>query len=233
MNAERALRTASEIPAGEPLLSALTSAVVAGGARIRTSVPLPLWLTDHQLVRTQVVSFTGLVDAGEHVALLVGPWPSSRVPLVRVHSECLTGDVCGPQLRQALSFMAIDGGVVLYLRQEGRGVGLYNKIDAYALQDQGLDTYDANMALELPADPRDFTVAAQMLLALGTTRCELLSNNPDKAQQLLAAGIDVTHVRATGAYITEFNRKYLETKVNRAGHAIDLHNSAWSGEPRD
>lgn len=198
------------------------------GPRIRATVPLPLWVGD-ELVRARVVSFEGLLDAGEHVAVVFGASPLGRVPLVRIHSECLTGDVlgsarcdCGPQLNQALSVLSVEGGVVLYLRQEGRGVGLYNKIDAYALQDQGLDTYDANLALQLPADQRDFTVAAQMLMALGTIQCELLTNNPEKCRQLVAAGIDVTGVRGTGAYVTTFNREYLETKVRRAGHAINL-----------
>ena len=115
-----------------------------------------------------------------------------------MHSECLTGDVlgsdrcdCGPQLRESVERVAAAGGLLLYLRQEGRGIGLYAKLDAYALQDDGLDTYDANLALGYGADERDYTVAAQMLLALGVDRVALLTNNPDKVHQLERLGIEV------------------------------------------
>ena len=120
-------------------------------------------------------------------------------PLVRLHSECLTGDVfgsercdCGPQLREGVEAVAATGGFLLYLRQEGRGIGLYAKLDAYALQDTGMDTYEANLALGHGEDERDYTAAAQMLSALGANSIRLLSNNPDKAAQLTAHGISVS-----------------------------------------
>ena len=142
-------------------------------------------------------TFDRLVDCREHLALQLGE-PRDAVPLVRLHSECLTGDVlgsqrcdCGPQLREALERLTAVGGYLLYLRQEGRGIGLYNKLDAYSLQDTGLDTYQANVALGHGPDERDYAVAAQMLLALGIDELSLLSNNPDKAEQLEAAGLTI------------------------------------------
>src|SRR4029079_7056256 len=121
-----------------------------------------------------------------------------RVPLIRPHSECLTGDVfgsqrcdCGPQLREAVERIAGAGGYLLYLRQEGRGIGLYSKLEAYALQDAGIDTYDANIALGHREDERSYVAAAQMLHALGVVRVALLSNNPDKARQLRSCGVTV------------------------------------------
>jgi GTP cyclohydrolase II len=114
------------------------------------------------------------------------------------------------------------GGVLLYLRQEGRGIGLYNKLDAYALQDQGLDTYAANTALGLPEDARDYTAAAQMLTALGITSLDLLSNNPDKADQLRGLGIDVHDRVPTGVFTTPHNVRYLRAKVLQTQHTLPL-----------
>jgi GTP cyclohydrolase II len=198
-------------------------------ATVRTRVQVPLRFTDGYSVRAEIFTFDGLADGREHLAVRIGTPDGSETPLVRLHSECLTGDVfgsarcdCGPQLREAVGRIAERGGYLLYLRQEGRGIGLYNKLDAYALQDQGLDTYAANTALGLPADARDYTAAAQMLLTLGAPSIDLLSNNPDKAEQLAAHGIDV-HARVrTGVHATAHNRAYLFAKVDQTRHSIDL-----------
>jgi len=196
-------------------------------AVVRTRVQLPLRLPDGFECDADVMSFEGLADAGEHLALALGE--PGTVPLVRVHSECLTGDVlgsrrcdCGPQLRESLERVEAAGGYVLYLRQEGRGIGLYAKLDAYALQDEGLDTYDANLALGFAEDERDYTVAAQMLAALDVRRLRLLSNNPDKALQLAAHGIEVAARVPTAVHLCATNRRYLAAKVHRGLHGLDL-----------
>ncbi len=206
-------------------------------ARIRAQVPLPLRLADGFETRGRLVTFDGLVDPGEHVAVALGSWARpvdaarrpGTVPLVRLHSECLTGDVfgsqrcdCGPQLREAMEWIGSVGGYLLYLRQEGRGIGLYPKLDAYVLQDGGLDTYDANLALGYRADARDYAVAAQMLRALGVNRIDLLSNNPDKATQLIGLGIEVAARVPTGVHRSAANGNYLAAKARRADHTIDL-----------
>ena len=159
-----------------------------------------------------------------------GPGTCDReaVP-TRLHSECLTGDVfgsrrcdCGAQLRESVEHLDAVGGYLLYLRQEGRGIGLYPKLDAYVLQDAGLDTYEANVALGYGEDERDYTVAAQMLGALGISRIALLSNNPDKAEQLRALGVTVVCRIPTGVHLSDANAHYLATKVVRGAHTIDL-----------
>ena len=158
-----------------------------------------------------------------------GPAAAGSPPLARLHSECLTGDVfgsrrcdCGPQLREAIALMSRTSGVLLYLRQEGRGIGLYAKLDAYVLQDAGLDTYEANVALGYGEDERDYTVAAQMLLALGITRVALLTNNPDKAEQLMQLGVTVSARVPTGLHVSDANVHYLAAKVRHRAHTIDL-----------
>ena len=202
-------------------------------AEVRTRVTVPLRFPDGYATTAEVFTFTGLADGREHLALALGEWRSAlsgdRSPLVRPHSECLTGDVfgsercdCGPQLREAVERIAGEGGFLLYLRQEGRGIGLYAKLDAYALQDAGLDTYEANLALGRGEDERDYTAAAQMLRALGTDRVRLLSNNPDKALQLGALGIRVTGRVPTGVHLTEANAAYLSAKVSRTHHTLAL-----------
>jgi GTP cyclohydrolase II len=129
---------------------------------------------------------------------------------------------CGPQLREAAERIAKAGGYLLYLRQEGRGIGLYAKLDAYALQDRGLDTYAANRALGHGDDERDYTAAAQMLHTLGADRIRLLSNNPDKALQLDALGIDIVEQLPTGVHVSESNLRYLQAKVSHTHHSLDL-----------
>ncbi|MFG1655992.1 GTP cyclohydrolase II [Micromonospora chersina] len=200
-------------------------------ATVRTEVTVPLRFPDGYVTSARVHSFHGLVDGREHLAIGLGERrdPDASPPLVRPHSECLTGDVfgsqrcdCGPQLREAVERIADAGGYLLYLRQEGRGIGLYAKLDAYALQDGGLDTYEANVALGRGADERDYTVAAQMLAALGVTRVALLSNNPDKAAQLERLGVTVVDRVLTGVHLSPANAGYLAAKVTRADHALDL-----------
>ncbi|MYV41194.1 GTP cyclohydrolase II RibA [Streptomyces sp. SID1328] len=198
-------------------------------ATVRTRVTVPLLLGDGSTVTADLVTFHSLADGKEHVAVVLGPSGTDRTPLVRLHSECLTGDVfgsarcdCGPQLREAVERIATTGGVLLYLRQEGRGIGLYNKLDAYALQDQGFDTYAANAALGLPEDARDYTAAAQMLAALGISELDLLSNNPDKAGQLRTLGFAVRDRVPTGVFTTPHNTRYLRTKVVRTQHTLPL-----------
>ena len=194
-------------------------------AEVRTRVRIPLRLHGGIEVDAEAVTFRNLADDGEHLALVLGT--PGDVPLVRPHSECLTGDVfgsarcdCGPQLAEAVQRISAAGGYLLYLRQEGRGIGLYNKLDAYALQDQGLDTYAANAALGLPEDARDYTGAAQMLEARGVAEVNLLSNNPDKAGQLEAAGIAVRERVPTGVFATDSNVRYLRAKAEQTGHTL-------------
>ncbi|WP_458244597.1 GTP cyclohydrolase II [Streptomyces sp. MAI_2237] len=195
----------------------------------RSRVRVPLRFDDGYSVDAELVTFHGLTDGREHLAVVLGDPAPGTVPLVRLHSECLTGDVfgsarcdCGPQLREAVERIAARGGVLLYLRQEGRGIGLYNKLDAYALQDQGLDTYEANAALGLPEDARDYTAAAQMLRSLGITELDLLSNNPDKAGQLRDLGITVHDRVPTGVFTTAHNVRYLRAKVLQTQHTLPL-----------
>jgi len=154
---------------------------------VRDFVEIPILSHGHV---GKFFSFDGLEAPEEHVAIVIGSL-EQKSPLVRIHSECLTGDIfgshrcdCGAQLNEALERMTEEGGVLLYLRQEGRGIGLYAKLAAYRLQDGGLDTFEANRQLSFPDDGRDFTAAAQMLTALGVKRCRLMTNNPEKVEAL-------------------------------------------------
>lgn len=175
----------------------------------------------------RLVAFRALDQGIEHMAILIGdPAASAVPPLVRVHSECFTGDLlgslrcdCGPQLRGAIKRIAAEGaGAVLYLAQEGRGIGLINKLRAYTLQDRGLDTVDANRALGWQADERNFHIAAAMLRALGLPRIRLLTNNPEKMAGLLACGIDISE-RVPHVFTPNgVNDAYLDTKARRFGH---------------
>ena len=204
-------------------------------ATIRAEVVVPLRFADGYAALARVLSFDGLVDGLEHVAVALGDRAagvsadrrSFARPLVRLHSECLTGDVlgsqrcdCGAQMRESVERIADVGGYLLYLRQEGRGIGLYRKLDAYTLQDLGLDTYEANLALGFRPDARDYTVAAQMLRALGAPEIALLSNNPDKAAQLARLGVEVSQVVPTGVHWTRANARYLTAKAERGAHTF-------------
>ena len=215
----------------------IETSTVVPVATERTRVRVPLRFGDGFTNTADVVTFDGLVDGREHLLLGLGDWRGAlerandggEDPLVRPHSECLTGDVfgsercdCGPQLREAVERIAEDGGFLLYLRQEGRGIGLYAKLDAYALQDAGLDTYEANVALGHGEDERDYTVAARMLRALGVDGIRLLSNNPDKAVQLETLGIRVTERVRTEVHLSAANTRYLEAKRDHTAHTLDL-----------
>jgi GTP cyclohydrolase II len=196
-----------------------SSADVMVTARAR----LPL----ENLPPTQIVVFRAEDDGQEHVALLVGAF-GGRPPLVRLHSECLTGDVfgslkcdCGPQLHEALRLIGAEGGgILLYLRQEGRGIGIANKIRAYALQDRGLDTVEANLRLGFDDDERDYRHAAAMLRALGAGRVRLLTNNPAKVLGLGLAGIDVPERVGHHMPANPHNADYLAVKRSRSGHLL-------------
>ena len=190
---------------------------------VRACVALPQGVSG---IRTRLVSFHGLPDGKEHVALVFGEL--ARAPLVRIHSECLTGDVfgslrcdCGPQLQEAHELLGAEGGILMYLRQEGRGIGLYNKIDAYALQEKGFDTFEANVELGREPDERSYDVAAAMLLALEVKACRLLTNNPLKTLGLVERGITVLETIRTGYYRQMANAEYLDAKEIYAGHDFE------------
>ncbi|WP_026369604.1 bifunctional 3,4-dihydroxy-2-butanone-4-phosphate synthase/GTP cyclohydrolase II [Kallotenue papyrolyticum] len=175
------------------------------------------------------LAYTSPLDPGETVALVMGELDGDPPPLARLHSECLTGDAfgslrcdCGPQLEAALRRIADEGrGVLVYLRQEGRGIGLHNKLRAYALQEQGLDTVEANHALGFPADLRDYGLGAQILLDLGLRRVRLMTNNPRKVRALQSYGLEVEQVPLqVGA--TPENRRYLAAKRDKLGHTLEV-----------
>jgi GTP cyclohydrolase II len=180
----------------------------------------------------RVVAFRPQDGGVEHLAVLIGRPERAAgrgdAPLVRVHSECLTGDIlgsrrcdCGPQLHQAIRRMAAEGaGVLLYMAQEGRGIGLVNKLRAYRLQDGGLDTLDANRALGFGADERSFAAAATMLLSLGIGRIRLLTNNPEKLAGLAEHGIEIAGRVSHAIAANGVNDLYLETKARRFGHIL-------------
>ena len=179
-----------------------------------------------------IIAFRSPDDTREHVALVIGRQQTGRAPLVRLHSECLTGDVlgslkcdCGPQLDAALHAMTQEAGeggwgVLLYMRQEGRGIGLVNKLRAYRLQDQGFDTVDANTRLGLPDEARDFGTAARMLELLRVSEVRLMTNNPAKVDALSAHGVTVTERVTHALPDNPHNARYLATKRDRAGHLL-------------
>ncbi len=210
------------VPAADA--AAYPDAGVAGLTRV-TEAQVPLDVS----AQTTIVAFRTDDSGVEHLAIVVGDPTAREAPLVRLHSECFTGDLlgslrcdCGLQLRGAIRRMAQEhAGVLLYLAQEGRGIGLVNKLRAYALQDRGLDTLDANRALGWGADERNFMVAATMLDALGLRRVRLLTNNPDKLAALSACGVDVAG-RVPHAFAPNgVNDRYLATKARRFGHLME------------
>jgi GTP cyclohydrolase II len=175
----------------------------------------------------QAQAWTDTATGVEHLSVS-SPLEPGTDPLVRLHSECLTGDVfasyrcdCGEQLEQALTLINAEGGTVIYLRgQEGRGIGLANKIRAYALQEAGADTVEANEQLGLPVDSRDYQAAADILRQLGLNSVRLLSNNPDKRDKLLLHGIEVSGMVAAEVPARDQNRRYLQTKRDRMAHRL-------------
>jgi GTP cyclohydrolase II len=196
--------------------------------QIATRARLPIAANDD----CELVVFRKPDDMREHCALIIGKQMADKVPLVRLHSECLTGDIlgslkcdCGPQLDAALARMAEEAesggyGVLLYMRQEGRGIGLVNKMRAYRLQDQGFDTVDANERLGLPDESRDFTTAARMLKLMGIGEIGLLTNNTRKIAALTDHGISIARRVSHSLPANPHNRRYLDTKRDRSGHLL-------------
>jgi 3,4-dihydroxy 2-butanone 4-phosphate synthase/GTP cyclohydrolase II len=176
----------------------------------------------------RAVAYRSSIDPDEHVALVMGELTPSEPVLVRVHSQCLTSDVfgsrrcdCGEQLQAAMRMISNEGrGVLLYMRQEGRGIGLHNKLKAYALQDRGLDTVEANVALGFPADRRDYGIGMQILTDLGLRRIRLLTNNPTKRAGLEGYGLELVERVPIIIEPNEHNIRYLETKRTKLGHEL-------------
>jgi len=188
-----------------------------------------------------IVAFENNRDGKEHVAIIKGDVIGAADVPVRLHSECLTGDVmgslrcdCRDQLEASLTLIGqMERGMVLYLRQEGRGIGLVNKIRAYSLQDQGLDTVEANLALGFRDDERDYSVAAHMLISLKIESVQLITNNPKKIRQLVDYGIKVSDRIPHIMEPNDHNRFYLETKAAKSGHLIDFHGKEHLPEQSD
>jgi len=226
----RLARIAGLLPAfflgtGEPEVRITTADIDAHEDANRLTLAARARLPVEGAEDAEIVAFRSPESADEHIALLIGQ-PNGQPPLVRLHSECLTGDVlgslkcdCGPQLHAAIHAIQHGGwGILLYLRQEGRGIGLVNKLRAYALQDQGFDTVDANTRLGFAVDARDFGVAARMLTLLGQREIRLLTNNPAKVAGLEAAGVTVIERVPHFLPSNPHNAQYLATKRDRTGH---------------
>ena len=243
---EQAAAAALELARIAGILPAfMVAPAAAGEAQAVSPADLVAWADPEKLVVAtrarlpisasedcELVVFRKPDDMREHCALIIGSQTADRIPLVRLHSECLTGDIlgslkcdCGPQLDAALTRMAEEAqnggyGVLLYLRQEGRGIGLVNKMRAYRLQDQGFDTIEANERLGLPDESRDFTTAARMLTLLGIGEIGLLTNNTRKIAALTEHGISIVRRVAHALPANPHNRRYLDTKRDRAGHLL-------------
>jgi 3,4-dihydroxy 2-butanone 4-phosphate synthase/GTP cyclohydrolase II len=178
--------------------------------------------------RFHIIGFTNNKDGKDHTMVVKGDVAGRESVLTRVHSSCLTGEAlgslrcdCGPQLRKSMAMIEEEGlGVLVYMQQEGRGIGLTNKLRAYMLQDGGLDTYDANIALGLPADERDYEVSAAMLKRVGVGDIRLITNNPAKVEALRRYGVKIRDIIPIQAEVTEFNERYFEAKRDRFGHHI-------------
>lgn len=192
-------------------------------AKREASVKMPTTLGEFQMV-----GYSNKIDSKEHIALVKGELREEDAPLVRIHSECLTGDVfhskrcdCGPQLEKAIEKIEAAGtGVILYMHQEGRGIGLLNKLKAYELQEQGLDTVEANEQLGFPAEMRDYGLCAQMLRDLGVTRVRLMTNNPEKVEGLRKYGIEIVERVALETEAVAENQYYLQTKKIKMNHIL-------------
>jgi GTP cyclohydrolase II len=218
-------------PAGE-VQAVLADDLAAWKDTARLAIASRARLPVEACEEAEIVAFRARDDLREHVALVIGTQDGDRAPLVRLHSECLTGDIlgslkcdCGPQLQAALRAMAHETqtggwGVLLYLRQEGRGIGLINKLRAYRLQDQGFDTVDANNRLGLPTEARDFPVAARMLDLLGVRTIRLMTNNPAKVAALEELGVTVAERVPHQLPPNPHNAHYLDTKRDRTGHLL-------------
>lgn len=219
-------------PGADPAAEASAADLAAFRDPLRLTIQARARLPVEALEHCEIVAFRARDDLREHVALVVGRQSGDRMPLVRLHSECLTGDVlgslkcdCGPQLDAALAAMAEEAqaggwGVLLYLRQEGRGIGLINKLRAYELQDQGFDTVEANERLGLPSEARDFPVAARMLELLNVHAVRLMTNNPAKVAALEAVGVTVAERVPHKLPANPHNARYLDTKRDRTGHLL-------------
>ncbi|MBY0478209.1 MAG: bifunctional 3,4-dihydroxy-2-butanone-4-phosphate synthase/GTP cyclohydrolase II [Chitinophagaceae bacterium] len=176
----------------------------------------------------KLIAFKEKETGQEHLALIKGEWKSDEPVLVRVHSSCFTGDIlgslrcdCGEQLHSAMEMVEAEGkGVVLYMNQEGRGIGLFNKLKAYKLQEEGMDTVEANLHLGLPMDARDYGVGAQILRTLNVSKLKLISNNPKKRAGLLGYGLEIVETVPIRITPNPHNKKYLETKRDKLGHEI-------------
>jgi len=178
----------------------------------------------------KLIPFIQKSNGVEHIALIKGSWKKDEAVLVRVHSSCMTGDIfgsyrcdCGPQLHKAMEMVEKEGkGVILYMNQEGRGIGLYNKIRAYKLQEQGRDTVDANLELGFREDERDYGIGANILRELGLCKMRLITNNPVKRAGLEGYGLRIVENVSIEIEPNEFNEFYLKTKRDRLGHFLDL-----------
>lgn len=213
------------LPVSAESINAYPASLAAALEKVsEATVPLP------EAGNARFIAFRPRLGHEEHLAVVVGDITSVKAPLVRLHSSCVTGDIfaslrcdCGPQLHKALRTIAEEGvGAVLYLSQEGRGIGIANKLRAYGLQDAGMDTVEANIALGFEADERDFAIAASMLRLLDISAVTLLTNNPLKQEALAQHGIDVSARRDITTPPTQQNKAYLDTKAAKMGHMFKL-----------